>query len=172
MTSPSQEYRTIPLTQGQVAKVSPHRHEELSKFKWCARWSKKTRSYYAMRNAIVQGKMRIVLMHRQILGLTYGDKQQGDHEDRNTLNNIDSNLRRATNGQNQHNRGKRPDNGSGFKGVSPHGNMFRARITSNGTIVNLGTRTTAEAAYLELYIPAALRYHGEFAPAEVRDRVI
>lgn len=162
MTSPCQEYRTIPLTQGQVAKVSPSRYEELSRYRWCARFSKKTRTFYAMRNEVIQGKMRVVLMHRHILGLDFGDKRQGEHSDRDTLNNTDENLRIATNAQNQYNRIRNRNNRGAFKGVSAHGNGWRARIAGSGVKLRFSVRKTAEEAARD-YDAAAIRLHGKFA---------
>ena len=40
---------------------------------------------------------------------------------------------------------------------------YRARIGVGGKMVTLGVRKTAEAAHRELYVPAALKLHGEFA---------
>src|ERR1035437_5666546 len=81
--TPITEYRTIPLTQGQVALVSLHRYDELSRYKWHARWSKRTKSYYAKRNSRIGGKHITILMHRSILGLEFGDVRLGDHANLN-----------------------------------------------------------------------------------------
>ena len=43
------ERRQIALTQDQVTWVSAHRYEDLTKFKWYARWNKPTKSFYAAR---------------------------------------------------------------------------------------------------------------------------
>jgi len=40
----------IGLTQGQVAIVDDSDYEELSKYKWHAKWCKDTQSYYAIRD--------------------------------------------------------------------------------------------------------------------------
>lgn len=45
-------YRDIQLSQGQVAKVSPERFEELSQFNWYAQWNSNTQSFYAVRHAV------------------------------------------------------------------------------------------------------------------------
>ena len=43
-----------------------------------------------------------------------------------------------------------------------HGNYI-AQIKVNGKDIHLGYRSSAQAAYEELYVPAALKYHGDFA---------
>ena len=76
----TQLWREIPLTQGQVALISSHRYEEYMKWAWAATWKKGTRSFYAVRHALCgDGKVHMIYMHRQILGLDFGDKRKGDH---------------------------------------------------------------------------------------------
>jgi hypothetical protein len=51
---------------------------------------------------------------------------------------------------------------TGIKGVSPHSKGgFEARVTVDSKKIYLGRRSTAEAAYYELYVPAAIKYHGD-----------
>ena len=40
---------------------------------------------------------------------------------------------------------------------------YIAQIKVNGKDIHLGYRSSAQAAYEELYVPAALKYHGDFA---------
>src|SRR5208337_4769038 len=101
--TPETSYRLIPLTQGQFAKVSPHRFEELSRFKWCSHWNPHTESFYAKRSVVINGKQNTMFMHRVILGLSYDDPRRGDHRNQDTLDNQDENLRIATNSQNASN---------------------------------------------------------------------
>lgn len=42
-------------------------------------------------------------------------------------------------------------------------NCWKAQIVVDRKTIYLGTRKTAELAYNELYVSAALKYHGEFA---------
>jgi hypothetical protein len=106
-------------------------------------------------------------MHRQILGLEKDDPRQGDHkEPRNTLDNRRKNLRIApSQSENNYNQRKHSNNTSGYKGVTYHiqTKAWMAQIQVNGKYIYLGYRDTAEAAWRELYVPAALKYHGEFA---------
>ena len=78
--------KTIPLTQGLVAIVDDKDYELLGQYKWYAH--KNTGVYYAQRRA---GK-RMVSMHREILGLQYGDKQIVDHANGNGLEKRNKNL--------------------------------------------------------------------------------
>jgi hypothetical protein len=75
----------------------------------------------------------IMLMHRQILGLDFGDPLQGDHRDRVKLNNQRSNLRVATRAEQQQNL---PSMGgtSRFRGVSfcSQTGRWRAAVTFEG----------------------------------------
>ena len=167
MTTPSTPlYREIQLTQGQVALVSEHRFDELSKFKWYAQWNSTTQSFYAVRNTPrVGGKSYTLSMQRQILGLTREDRRQGDHVNHDTLNNTDENLRVATRLQNRHNFRLNKNNKSGFRGVNPRGKRWNAQISVSGNNFYLGERDTPEEAY-KLYCEAALRYRGEFAKVD------
>lgn len=171
MQTPSeQSYREIPLTDWQVAKVDCNLYEELHAFNWSAQWNKNNRAFYAVRGY----RGRTIYMHRQILGLEYGDRRSGDHAFHDTLDNrlfVDGrpNLRIANNFQQGYNQGIRRSNTSGYKGVSifkPKPWLYVAMIRINGRQKNLGYRRTAEAAWRELYVPAALEHHGEFACIE------
>lgn len=164
-----EEYRLIPLTQGQFAKVSPHRYDELSKWKWHAFWSPITKSFYAYRTqylpSLGEGRKSLTLaMHRQILCLAAGDKRQGDHENHDTLDNRDSNLRIATRHQNQANRIRQRNNRSGFKGVSFHKltGKWQSKIRVDDKQIHLGLFPTAEAAHV-VYCEAAKKHFKEFA---------
>jgi hypothetical protein len=166
--------KIIPLTQGQFTMVSDHLYDFLNKWKWYAQWSKETQSYYAVRKeylGTVNGKQirRAVLMHRQILGLTPGQRDPvtgtrmtGDHEDHDTLNNQSYNLRLANDCQQQYNKGPMVTNTTGFKGVSRQGKGYRARIDVNGKRTELGTCPTKEEAGAR-YWAAAQELQGEFA---------
>lgn len=168
MTPSSQDYLLIPLTQGQFAKVSPHRFEELNQWKWFAQWNPNTESYYAARNSTYRRgeKRSAVRMSRVILELRDGDLRQAEHENRDTLDNTDGNLRIATQGENMRNRKKFKGCKSRFKGVSwkNREQKWYVRIFVDGKAIALGyfapeEEEKAGAAYAE----AAAKYHGEFA---------
>lgn len=165
MTPPKSEYRAIQLTRGQVAYVSPHRHEELAKFKWFALWAKRIHNFYAARSIRTKdGRQRMLLMHRYILGLGAGDKRQADHVDRRfTLNNTDDNLRIATPSQQNHNQGRRSNSNSPYKGVRAWGKsgLWEARITVGGVRRSLGLFPNPQAAHAA-YCDAGKSAFGDF----------
>ena len=61
---------------------------------------------------------RVVSIHRMILGLTYDDGLEGDHINRDRLDNRRANLRIVTKGQNSQNKGSQPGSTSAYRGVS------------------------------------------------------
>jgi hypothetical protein len=142
-------------------------YEWLSQWNWHALWHKRVKKFYAVRNSsLVNGKSTLIAMHREILGLKFGDPRKADHrEPSQTLDNRRSNLRIASNSENGSNCTKRAHNTSGYKGVSwdKWNKKFSAQITVEGKKIKLGLRLTAEAAWRELYVPAAEKYQGEFA---------
>ena len=154
--------KEIPLSQGKFAFVNDEDFAELSKFKWCA-----DKDGYAKRNVphpTIEGRRIRVMMHRQLMGLAYGDGLCVDHIDGNTLNNCRSNLRIATNAQNQRNVGAKCSNKSGYKGVSwsSRDKKWYAHIQYNGERTYLGCFDDPELASLA-YQVAASELHGEFA---------
>jgi hypothetical protein len=163
MTPPPKDYRTIPLTQGQVALVDEKDYHDLVAFKWFAVWNEDR--YYAVRHpAMVKGKRGShISMHRQILGLRPGDVRKVDHkEPTKTLDNRRSNLRIATHAENMHNQKLSRVSTTGFKGVSFSKGKWVARIRENKMKKHLGRFTTPQAAHAA-YCEAAVRLYGEFA---------
>ena len=164
--TPSEDYRLIPLTQGQFAKVSLRCYEDVVRFKWHAYWSPGTRSFYARRtvNYFACGRRTadMVLMHRYILGLEKGDGRSGDHENHDTLDNRDSNLRIASPTEQSRNRRIPKNNTSGFKGVQRYPDGWRFRIFADGKRFcskAYATPTDAFTARCAMLVAA----HGEFA---------
>src|SRR5882724_7905733 len=114
--------KTIQLTRGMQTLVDDEDFPDLSQHKWYAqacpagRKGKRKVTYYAARRDVVTRK--IILMHREILGLE-AKADRGDHRNGDSLNNQRYNLRRATHSQNLHNTGKRNQiTSSQYKGVS------------------------------------------------------
>lgn len=163
MTAPLEDYRLIPLTKGQFAKISPHRAEEIREFKWHAVWNPCTHSFYAVRGHERSIGDPTILMHRQIFGMVPGDGKRCDHRDRDTLNNQDHNLREATTSQNGGNMGLSSRNSSGYKGVNldKASGLWLARIGHKRKQYNLGRFSTPEKAFAA-YCGAAERLFGEF----------
>ena len=122
--------------------------------------------HYAVRYVKHAGKRSksFESMQRHLLALERGDQREGDHRDRNTLNNQRDNLRIATRMQNASNVGKRSHNTSGFKGVFWHkiAGRWAAQIRANKKQHFLGLFDTPDAAHAA-YCEAAANLHGDFA---------
>lgn len=90
-----------------------------------------------------------------------------DHIDRNPLNNLRSNLRRATQAENVKNKSKQRNNVSGVTGVGwvKKLNKWRARITFNEKEIYLGVFDNKNDAIRER-LKAEKEYFGEFAPQQ------
>jgi hypothetical protein len=87
-----------------------------------------------------------------------------DHKDTDCTNNKIGNLREADKPQNGANQLMRPDNKSGFKGVSKNNDRpgWRAQIRVNKKKICLGDFVDMQDA-VEAAKAARLKYHGEFA---------
>ena len=157
---PTPDYIEIPLTQGQVARASAHRRDDLLKKKWHAVWMPLANAFYAA--AKFNG--RRIFMHRYILGLAIGDPREGDHADHNPLNNTDENLRITDRFGQTRNQRMKKTNPTGFKGVrkNKRGIRWRATICVNRKRIFLGNFLTPEEA-ARAYDQAAIRNFGEFA---------
>ena len=89
-----------------------------------------------------------------------------DHQDRDGTHNWWGNLRQSTRTENSFNRTAQKNSQSGIKGISRHGERWRARITAYGL--------TATETFVELddakawHAKMEKMLHGEFAPGEVR----
>lgn len=134
-------------------------------------WHLATNGYafrQTVRTDIMTGarKKSVLLMHRYLLGLHFGDRMTGDHIDGNKLNNQRTNLRACSQTRNAQNVDRRVTNKSGYKGVywSKVSQAWISRIQSERVPRHLGTFETAEEAYTA-YCKAAEELHGEFANA-------
>lgn len=155
--------KEIPLTRGCVALVDDADFVWLSRWKWSV-FNSEGRPTYAGRAAYVDGKTyEAVLMHREILGLAFGDGKIADHADRNSFNNQRSNLRLASNSQNAINTALRSNNKSGLKGVCLHSQSGRwqAKISVHPHTYTKLFKTPTEAA--RWYDEMALKHFGPFA---------
>jgi len=87
---------------------------------------------------------------------------QIDHRNLNRDDNRFSNLRAATNAQNQANCRMRPNNMRGLKGVSRNKKKWRARVKIGGKDINLGQVDCPAVAHF-MYVIAADKLFGEYA---------
>lgn len=155
--------RKILLTRGQVALVDDLDYEFLSQWKWCA--SECKNGFYAVRRcSLKNGKSYLLSMHRQILGLEYGDKREGDYINHNILDNRQDNLRICTQYDNKKNKSPHKNSTSKYLGVGWHkmAKKWEAQITTNRRKIYLGLFQFEKLAALA-YDFAALKYHREFA---------
>lgn len=96
-----------------TTRVSDERYDFLNQHKWYL-----SSKGYVYRWKWINGGNRNFLMHREILGLEYGDERQGDHIDRDRLNNLDENLRIVSHAEQAQNQSLAKNNISGYRGVS------------------------------------------------------
>lgn len=162
--------RMIGLTKGYVAIVSAVDFDALNQFKWCATISRKRKrvGVYAARSIRIGGRHQQVLMHREVLGLKFGNPLEGDHvNNKETLHNNRNNLRPATRSQQLWNTSKKTHNTSGHKGASLHkaSGLWHSTIKAEGRTISLGYFKTAEEAH-QAYRAGAAKYYGEFARFE------
>ncbi len=153
--------KKIPLTRGKFALVDDCDFDDLSKHKWFC-----TRVGYAARNSRLSddcGRGKLLYMHRILLGAQKG--QEVDHVNFDKLDNRRCNIRLASSRQNKCNRPIRPNNTSGFKGVSwakrerrwiafVHDEAGRHKVV--GYFLDKDAACAARCA-------AAKQYYGEFA---------
>jgi len=133
---------------GKVALVDDKDFEYLNQFKW-----------FVSPKGYVTRTLKGIKMHRVILELT-NPKIQGDHINRDKLDNQRNNLRIATNAQNCSNRVFTKNK---YKGVcfDKSTNKFIGQITHNGKHYLSRHKTELEAALW--YNKKAVELHKEFA---------
>jgi len=108
---------------------------------------------------------RFYYAHKLVWLVVHGAwPDQLDHINGDSLDNRLANLRLCTMSQNKANSRTYKNNTSGFKGVSRHGDKWRAYLNVNGTRINLGVFCTRSDAALAYQREAAFHF-GEFARA-------
>jgi hypothetical protein len=115
---------------------------------------------YAYRWDFINGHRKSVLMHRLILGLPFDtDGRQGDHVNRDRLDNRRLNLRVVTHSQNMQNRPSHKGSRSKYRGVwwNHKAQKWQARIRVNGKRIGAGLFTD-EASAGEAARLARLKY--------------
>ena len=115
-TCPILEIELIPLTKGKYTIVDKDVFEFLSSYKWYAQTTSYG-FYMAGRREPKELNEDMVLMHRQIMGLTKGDKNVVDHINHISYDNRRINLRVCTRQKNNWNTTPRKVGTSKYKGV-------------------------------------------------------
>jgi hypothetical protein len=118
---------------GLFALVDDEDFEHLNQFKW-----HKSAFGYAIRKTQVEGKQKVVWMHRVV-----NNTKEGlitDHIDRDKLNNQKKNLRAVDHSTNAYNSKLFNTNKSGYRGVcwAKNMNKWRASITKNYEHIIIG----------------------------------
>ncbi len=130
-------------------------YDLVNQYKWYGHKNQRGKTIYAV-------TFKGLKMHRLVLGLEFGDKREGDHEDHNGLNNQKSNLRIVTGQQNSFNR--QPNSNSKYKGVCYHkrDKRWQSQIKVDGVIHFLGNFDTKIQA-AERYNEEAIKRFGQYA---------
>ena len=138
--------KEIQLTRGETAIVDDGDFESLNKHKWSVQEGKY--SLYAARREVIEGRSTYIAMHREIMGLSYGDVRLIDHINLNGLDNRRSNLRIADKSLNARNGRLRVNNKSGYRGVSwsKRSGKWRAQISVSGHHREIGLYSSLEEA--------------------------
>jgi len=108
---------------------------------WANQWTWRLGSRgYAVRAEGWQSTYRMFYLHRELLGLVFGDDRQGDHISRDRLDNRRMNLRIVTKAQQQQNQPGHRDASSRYRGVSwnKRSGKWQASIRPNHKTVHLG----------------------------------
>lgn len=141
--------------------------------KWQVYNGKNTR-YVTRSQRLPGGKKITIAMHREIMGLEYGDGKNVDHINRDGLDNRTANLRLATAQQNAANRiiprVKTPYRGVQLNNTNK-GKKWAATIRWRYRKLYLGSFETAEEAARE-YDIMAHKLFGEFAVLNFPDDLI
>ena len=146
----------IPLTQGQVALVTPADYPGLIRYKWCA--IKSPHTFYAL--AKVNGHR--TPMHRFVMNPR--STMVVDHINHNGLDNRRTNLRICTNAQNSRNSRPVRQKKVKYKGVTfvKTSKRFRASIRHKKKSKSIGYFDN-EVAAAEAYDEKAKELFGEYA---------
>jgi hypothetical protein len=153
--------KQIQLPKDKFTLVDDDDYEMLSKFKWNV--YKYKHVSYVYRQIRVDSKIKAILMHREVMGVS-DNSILVDHKDHDGFNNQKSNLRLANKIQNGYNRNKNKVANSKYKGVcwSKTNKKWMAQICVNTQRMHLGFfADEIEAA--KVYDVAAMKHHGEFA---------
>jgi hypothetical protein len=138
----------IPL-RDRVGEIVDYTIVDSTDYTWLSQWQwRRTGNGYVGRGQRIDGKYRMIFMHREILGLEHGSGERADHINGKRLDNRRENLRVATVRQNNKNRRSRPGSKSSYVGVSWHARdgKWRSRVRFDGKECILGYYNSEFAA--------------------------
>jgi IS5 family transposase len=141
----------IPL-HGRNGSIVAHVTVDPADFDWLNQWHwRLSTNGYAERFTRKGGRsapLRRLLMHREILGLVHGDGLNGDHRNRNRLDNRRSNLRIVPGAGNAQNVTSQSSSTSRFRGVHWNGarQQWYAKVFTGGRLHWLGAFDDEDAA--------------------------
>jgi hypothetical protein len=152
--------KKILLTQGMFSLVDDEDYARVLKLKWQLLRTKHT--CYAVHGVRENGKVRLILMHRFILGIT-DRKSDVDHVNFDGLDNRRCNLRPCSRAQNRwHSNPRKSKKYSNYKGVTGHKGKYAVHIVKNGESTFIGGITSEEKA-ARIYNELAEQRHRDFA---------
>jgi hypothetical protein len=155
------DYLLIPLTQNKFTKIDKDDFDIIKQYTWTYH-SIHGLEYATTNHSIFNDKKRME-MHRLIMNQYIKNQNiKVDHISRNGLDNRKLNLRICTHDKNIINSKKRINTISKYKGVTKRLNVWRARITVNGKLTQLGDFLNEIDAAIA-YDDAARKFHKEFA---------
>jgi HNH endonuclease/AP2 domain len=171
--TPSEDYRLIPLTHGQFAKVDAADFDWLMTWKWHALPDRNV-GFRAARDTHrkIDGKRtnKRFLMHREIIACPEG--MFVDHINGDPLDNRRVNLRICTFKQNRYNSRKRKEGkNSPFKGVYRNRKFWRAVIMKDRKYLHIGNFGSQEEA-ARAYDSKARELFGEFAHLNFPEKML
>lgn len=136
----------IPLSQNQVVTVDDQDHPSLSQHRWCYRSERHGSQGYAVRNAKIDGKYKLVYLHRQLMNPPPG--YEVIFLDHDHLNCQRSNLKVVTTAEARRYHRVRADSESGIKGLSycESSGKWHVQLRIEGKPVFLGSYETQEMA--------------------------
>lgn len=119
--------------------VRAHAIIDASDIAWASqwRWHLDTKGYAARSGVSIR-------LHRELLGLRPGDTRQGDHIDRNKLNDRRANLRIASHQGNMQNRPSQRGSSSSYRGVS-----FNRKLAKWQASIQIGPKKTYLGVFAE-----------------------
>lgn len=145
--------KKIKLTKGHFAIVDDSDFDFLNQWKWYSH------NGYGRRDAVIEGKKRIIHLHRLLC-----DGEEIDHINGNPSDNRRQNLRAVTHKQNLQNQRPQTGKSSKYKGVSWNktNKNWNAYIKNNRVKISLGVfKKEKDAA--RAYDKKAKELFGEFA---------